>query len=111
MYILNQERSRNVLIVSLKGVPIVVPIIAVLLVVWTFVLTRTAYGRHIYAVGGNREAARRAGINVDRIRISVLPDLLQHGRGRRHRRGQPGQLRRRRTPAAATCCSTRSAPP
>jgi D-xylose transport system permease protein len=72
VYVLNLERSRNVLISSLKGVPIVVPIIAVLLVVWTFVLQRTSYGRHIYAVGGNREAARRAGIGVDRIRISVF---------------------------------------
>jgi D-xylose transport system permease protein len=72
VYVLNLERSRNVLISSLKGVPIVVPIIAVLLVVWTFVLHRTSYGRHIYAVGGNKEAARRAGINVDRIRISVF---------------------------------------
>ncbi|MFI6260832.1 sugar ABC transporter permease [Micromonospora sp. NPDC051006] len=72
VFILNLERSRNVLITSLKGVPIVVPIIALLLVVWTFVLQRTSYGRHVYAVGGNREAARRAGINVDRIRISVF---------------------------------------
>ncbi|SCF15218.1 sugar ABC transporter permease [Micromonospora mirobrigensis] len=70
--LLNQERSRNVLVTSLKGVPIVVPIIAVLLVIWTFVLQRTSYGRHIYAVGGNKEAARRAGINVDKIRISVF---------------------------------------
>jgi D-xylose transport system permease protein len=68
---LNLERSHNPL-VSLRGVPIVVPIIVLLLVLWTFVLNRTAYGRHIYAVGGNREAARRAGINVDRIRISVF---------------------------------------
>jgi D-xylose transport system permease protein len=72
VYILNLERARNPLFASLKGVPIVVPIIAILLVVWTFVLQRTAYGRHIYAVGGNREAARRAGISVDRIRISVF---------------------------------------
>ncbi|MER7458137.1 ABC transporter permease [Micromonospora sp. NPDC126480] len=72
VYVLNLERSFNVLINSLKGVPIVVPIIGILLVVWTFVLQRTSYGRHIYAVGGNREAARRAGINVDRIRISVF---------------------------------------
>ncbi|MFI7021600.1 sugar ABC transporter permease [Micromonospora sp. NPDC049900] len=72
VYVLNLERSRNVLISSLKGVPIVVPIIAILLVLWTFVLQRTSYGRHIYAVGGNKEAARRAGINVDRIRISVF---------------------------------------
>ncbi|MCN0154775.1 sugar ABC transporter permease [Salinispora arenicola] len=72
VYILNQERSFNTLINSLKGVPIVVPIIAVLLIAWTFILRQTSYGRHIYAVGGNKEAARRAGINVDRIRISVF---------------------------------------
>ncbi|MFI6164524.1 sugar ABC transporter permease [Micromonospora haikouensis] len=72
VFILNLERSRNALIASVKGVPIVVPIIAVLLIVWTFVLQRTSYGRHVYAVGGNKEAARRAGINVDRIRISVF---------------------------------------
>lgn len=72
VYLLNQERSFNVLINSLKGVPIVVPLIAVLLITGTFVLQRTSYGRHIYAVGGNKEAARRAGINVDRIRISVF---------------------------------------
>jgi D-xylose transport system permease protein len=72
VYFLNMERSRNALIVSLKGVPIVVPVIVVLLVAWTFVLRRTAFGRHIYAVGGNAEAARRAGINVDRIKISAF---------------------------------------
>ncbi len=70
--ILNQERSFNVRISSLKGVPIVVPIVVALLVLWTFILRRTAYGRHLYAVGGNREAARRAGISVDRIRISAF---------------------------------------
>jgi D-xylose transport system permease protein len=70
--ILTQERSINPAIISVKGVPIVVPIIAFFLIVWTFVLGRTTYGRHIYAVGGNTEAARRAGITVDRIRISVF---------------------------------------
>jgi D-xylose transport system permease protein len=70
--VLNAERARNPLFSSVKGVPIVVPIIAVLLIIWTVVLRRTAYGRHVYAVGGNREAARRAGINVDRIRISAF---------------------------------------
>jgi D-xylose transport system permease protein len=49
-----------------------VPLIAVLLVVLSLVLGRTAYGRHVYAVGGNPEAARRAGIDVLRIRISVF---------------------------------------
>jgi len=70
--VLTQERAVNPAINSLKGVPIVVPIIAVFLIVWTFVLSRTTYGRHVYAVGGNTEAARRAGISVDRIRISVF---------------------------------------
>ncbi|MEU8815167.1 ABC transporter permease [Actinoplanes sp. NPDC048796] len=70
--ILSQERAINPAINSLKGVPIVVPIMGVFLVLWTFVLGRTAYGRHVYAVGGNTEAARRAGIKVDRIRISVF---------------------------------------
>jgi D-xylose transport system permease protein len=72
VYYLNVERSFNPLRASLRGVPIVVPLIVVLLVCWSFILGRTAFGRHIYAVGGNREAARRAGINVDRIRISAF---------------------------------------
>jgi D-xylose transport system permease protein len=72
VFVLNLERSANVAFVSLKGVPIVVPLVVVLLVTGTFVLNRTRYGRHLYAVGGNREAARRAGINVDRIRISAF---------------------------------------
>jgi D-xylose transport system permease protein len=55
-----------------EGVPYVVPVLLVLFIVLTFVLTRTTYGRHMYAVGGNEEAARRAGINVDFIRISAF---------------------------------------
>ncbi|BAL85902.1 putative ABC transporter permease protein [Actinoplanes missouriensis 431] len=70
--VLTQERAINPAINSLKGVPIVVPIIAIAMIVWGFVLGRTTYGRHVYAVGGNAEAARRAGIAVDRIRISVF---------------------------------------
>jgi D-xylose transport system permease protein len=70
--VLNAERSVNPAAISVRGVPIVVPLLAVLLVVGTFVLQRTVYGRHVYAVGGNCEAARRAGIGVDRIRISVF---------------------------------------
>src|SRR3954469_13966735 len=72
VYGLHLERSRNPAVVSLRGVPVVVLIIGLLLLLWTFVLSRTAYGRHVYAVGGNNEASRRAGINVDRIRISVF---------------------------------------
>jgi D-xylose transport system permease protein len=53
-------------------VPYVVPIVLVLLVAGSFVLDRTRFGRHIYAVGGNREAARRAGIDVVKIRAAVF---------------------------------------
>jgi D-xylose transport system permease protein len=53
----------------IQGVPVVVPILLVLLFAGTFVLDRTKYGRHLYAVGGNPEAARRAGIKVAAVRI------------------------------------------
>jgi D-xylose transport system permease protein len=69
---LSKERSLNVFVASLKGVPIVVPIVGVLLVALTFLLTRTAWGRHVYAVGGNTEAARRAGINVVWVKVSCF---------------------------------------
>ena len=64
---LNKERGLSAAN-STKGVPIVAPLILVILVAGTFLLSRTAFGRHIYAVGGNAEAARRAGINVKRVR-------------------------------------------
>ncbi|WP_242608726.1 sugar ABC transporter permease [Actinomadura formosensis] len=70
-HVLSQDRAVSPL-VFLGGIPWGVPLVGVLLIVCTFVLGRTAYGRHIYAVGGNAEAARRAGINVTRIRISVF---------------------------------------
>jgi D-xylose transport system permease protein len=68
-YILNGERAINPLIKSLKGIPIVVPFTLVFLLGLTFLLGRTAFGRHVYAVGGNTEAARRAGINVPTVKI------------------------------------------
>ncbi|BFV55078.1 ABC transporter permease [Kitasatospora sp. CMC57] len=72
VFFLNEERSRNVVVASLKGVPLVVPLIAALVLAGTFILQRTRYGLHIYAVGGSAEAARRAGINVPLIRISAF---------------------------------------
>ena len=69
---LTVERSNNPDLVSLRGIPYVVPVILVLLVCATFVLTRTSFGLHIYAVGGNAEAARRAGINVKMVRIAAF---------------------------------------
>jgi D-xylose transport system permease protein len=55
---------------GLKGVPWAVPFVLVVTVILTYMLGRTAWGRHMYAVGGNAEAARRAGIPVSRIRMS-----------------------------------------
>lgn len=72
VFALNVERSNNPDLVSLKGIPYVVPVILFILVIGTFVLSRTAFGRHIYAVGGNAEAARRAGINVKRVRVAAF---------------------------------------
>ena len=48
------------------------PSLVGLLIVLTFVLDRTAWGRHIYAVGGNAEAARRSGINVARVKLTCF---------------------------------------
>ena len=67
-YYLSIERSRNPEVTSIKGVPEVVLLLLVLLLGLTFLLNRTAFGRHVYAVGGNAEAARRAGINVPRTK-------------------------------------------
>jgi D-xylose transport system permease protein len=55
-----------------RGVPKVALILGILLVFWSFVASRLRFGRHVYAVGGSAEAARRAGINVDRVRIAVF---------------------------------------
>jgi D-xylose transport system permease protein len=69
---LSQERAINPLLKSLKGVPVVVVIIVVLVVLLGYLLNRTAWGRHVYAVGGNAEAARRSGINVAWIKLSCF---------------------------------------
>jgi len=55
-----------------QGMPWVVILLVILYAVWHFVLSRTRYGRHVYAVGGNEEASLRAGVVVSRIRISVF---------------------------------------
>ena len=71
VFALNQERG-NPPVISTRGIPIVVPIILLILFAGTFLLGSTAWGRHLYAVGGNAEAARRAGINVKRVRTSAF---------------------------------------
>ncbi|MFD9909249.1 sugar ABC transporter permease [Streptomyces sp. NPDC059063] len=55
-----------------RGLPLALVLFLAVLVVADFVARRTTFGRQVFAVGGNAEAARRAGINVDRIRITVF---------------------------------------
>jgi D-xylose transport system permease protein len=62
VYVCNQDR----------GVPLIGVILLTLLTGFTFLATHTPFGRYIYAIGGNTEAARRAGINVDKIKILVF---------------------------------------
>lgn len=57
---------------GLRGIPWVVLVVLGVLAGWTFLLNRTRFGRYIYAIGGNREAARRAGVNITRIRTGAF---------------------------------------
>lgn len=53
---------------TIKGVPYIIPIVLVVLGAWTLLLQRTRFGRYVYAIGGNPEAARRAGISLIAVR-------------------------------------------
>ncbi|MGW7263762.1 sugar ABC transporter permease [Streptomyces sp. NPDC054842] len=55
-----------------KGLPLAVVIFIAVLLLTDFVLRRTSYGRKVFALGGSVEASRRAGINVEMVRISVF---------------------------------------
>ncbi len=67
--ICNQNRAN---IGTLEGVPWVIPIVLAVLGAWTVLLGRTKYGRYLYAIGGNPEAARRAGINLALVRTGAF---------------------------------------
>jgi D-xylose transport system permease protein len=54
---------------TIEGVPFIIPIVLVVLIASTFLLQRTRFGRYVYAIGGNPEAARRAGVRLASIRI------------------------------------------
>jgi D-xylose transport system permease protein len=60
--------NRGTSLVTVEGVPWVIPIVLVLLGVLTLLLQRTRFGRYVYAIGGNPEAARRAGVSLAAIR-------------------------------------------
>jgi D-xylose transport system permease protein len=80
VFLLNRNRGQAPTILNgqevggnvIEGVPIVVPIVLVILWIGTFVLDRTRYGRYIYAIGGNAEAARRAGIKIITVRWTAF---------------------------------------
>ena len=80
VFLLNRNRGQAGTILNgetvggnvVEGVPIVVPIVLAILWLGTFVLDRTKYGRYIYAIGGNAEAARRAGVKIVLIRWTAF---------------------------------------
>ena len=80
VYLLNRNRGQAGTVLNgetiggneVVGVPIVVPIVLAILWLGTFVLDRTKYGRYIYAIGGNAEAARRAGVKLVLIRWTAF---------------------------------------
>jgi D-xylose transport system permease protein len=53
---------------TIEGVPYIIPIVLVVLAGWTVLLQRTRFGRYVYAIGGNPEAARRAGVSLPGVR-------------------------------------------
>jgi D-xylose transport system permease protein len=61
--------SNRGVLVPIRGVPYVVLLVIGVLVLWTVLLGRTKLGRYMYAIGGNAEAARRAGVSLSGIRI------------------------------------------
>lgn len=62
VFFLNLDRSQS--LIPVQGVPIIVPVTLAILWIGTFMLDRTKFGRYLYAIGGNAEAARRAGVKV-----------------------------------------------
>ncbi|WP_127132083.1 multiple monosaccharide ABC transporter permease [Georgenia sp. SYP-B2076] len=60
---------------SAGGTPIVLVIVGVLIVAYTFVMNRTTFGRHIYAIGGNLQAAKLSGVNTKRVNFMIFVNM------------------------------------
>jgi D-xylose transport system permease protein len=69
LVVLVGNKDRGVGLTVVRGVPWVVLLVLVVVIAWSFLLGRTRFGRYVYAIGGNAEASRRAGINLSRIRV------------------------------------------
>ena len=63
------NENRGTFLLAVRGLPWVVLVVLGVLVIYTTLLGRTRFGRYVYAIGGNTEAARRAGVNTNRIRV------------------------------------------
>jgi D-xylose transport system permease protein len=71
VWFFNQNRNPNAG-AQIKGVPWAASVPVALMIVLTLALTKTTWGRHLFATGGNAEAARRAGIDVVKIKVSAF---------------------------------------
>ena len=63
------NHNRSLGLTTLKGVPYVVVVVLALVAIYTFLMDRTRFGRYVYAIGGSAEAARRAGVKVNGVRL------------------------------------------
>ena len=73
-YVTSQDRrvNKSALFPPVEGMQLGIVIFLAFLLVFHLILAKTKFGRDVFAVGGNDEAARRAGINVDRVRVTVF---------------------------------------
>jgi putative multiple sugar transport system permease protein len=65
----------SMLLASYKGVPVVGLILLALVIIYSFITQKTVFGRHIYAVGGNRNAARLTGVNTRFVDFLVMVNM------------------------------------
>ena len=65
----------GLLLASYKGVPVVGLILGALVAIYTFITQKTVFGRHIYSVGGNSNAARLSGVNTKRVDFMVMVNM------------------------------------
>jgi len=63
------------LLAQYKGIPFILILLFVLVVAYTFVMNRTVFGRHVYAIGGNEKAARLSGVRTKRVTFWVFVNM------------------------------------
>src|SRR6185312_9879135 len=63
------------LLASYRGTPVVLVILGVLVVAYSAVMANSVFGRHVYAIGGNKRAAKLSGVNVDRVGFLLFVNI------------------------------------